>query len=129
MVIINIQQICMISNKYELRQKISQYRTAWQWFDTNIQINVFCLFSNRLFFCVWNLVQDDDTDVRVHAANFIASLSQEFNQVSMWNLFLFWCLYFRSFYSFVSDEYWHHITLFFLSICSMHHCNAIFVYK
>lgn len=26
---------------------------------------------------------------------------------------LFWCLYFRSFYSFVSDEYWHHITLFF----------------
>lgn len=26
---------------------------------------------------------------------------------------LFWCLYFRSFYSFVSDEYWHHTTLFF----------------
>uniref|UniRef100_K1PGZ0 Thyroid adenoma-associated protein n=1 Tax=Magallana gigas TaxID=29159 RepID=K1PGZ0_MAGGI len=34
----------------------------------------------KLFFCVWNLVQDEDTDVRVHAANFIASLSQEFNQ-------------------------------------------------
>ncbi|XP_061173032.1 tRNA (32-2'-O)-methyltransferase regulator THADA-like [Saccostrea echinata] len=34
----------------------------------------------KLFFCVWNLVQDDDPDVRVHASKFIASLSQEFNE-------------------------------------------------
>ncbi|XP_062621565.1 tRNA (32-2'-O)-methyltransferase regulator THADA-like [Saccostrea cucullata] len=34
----------------------------------------------KLFFFVWNLVQDDDPDVRGHATKFIASLSQEFNE-------------------------------------------------
>ena len=34
-----------------------------------------------MFFCVWNLVQDDDCDVREYAAIFIAKLSQEFDQV------------------------------------------------
>ena len=34
-----------------------------------------------MFFCVWNLVQDDDGDVREYAAIFIAKLSQEFDQV------------------------------------------------
>nr|XP_022333463.1 thyroid adenoma-associated protein homolog [Crassostrea virginica]XP_022333464.1 thyroid adenoma-associated protein homolog [Crassostrea virginica] len=58
--------------------------------------------ATKLFFCVWNLVQDDDCDVREYAAIFIAKLSQEFDQYASLQCNI--CL--QEWINYFSDHFW-----------------------